>query len=416
MHRKTRFKHGIKRCVVASGLIAGGESAHADFLADSKVNLEARNLYFSRDFRQDGGSLASGQSKAQEWGQGFMLRADSGYTDGLVGMGVDAIGMLGLKLDSSNAVAGTGLFPTGGDGKSEDEYSKLGLTAKAKVSKSTIKFGSLIFRNQLLLSPDGRLLPQMFKGGMAEFNEISNLSIQAARISSSMSSQSGHWQKLVANRFGGEGDNYSFYGADYKFQPASTIGLHYGVLDNVFKQYVANASHVIKLNESQTLKLDARFSKSSEDGNYRPIDNKATGLMATYRINAHSVGFGYQKMIGDDPFPYVANTDPYLTNFIQINDFGNINEKSWQARYDLDFAAYGIPGLGLMARYAKGDDVKLSGGGTGREWERDTDVFYAFQGNLKNLSVRVRNATVRSTFGNDLNEYRIIVQYMLPIL
>lgn len=416
MQHTRKYTHSLKCCVAVSGLMVVVEAAHADFLSDSKVNLEMRNLYFSRDFRQEGGSLASGQSKAQEWGQGFMLRANSGYTDGVVGFGVDAIGMLGLKLDSSKADAGTGLFPTGSDGASQDSYSKLGIAAKAKVSKSTVKFGSLIFRNQLLLSPDGRLLPQMFRGGMAEFNEITNLSVQAARISASMSSPSGHWDKLVANRFGGEGDHYSFYGADYKFSPQSTVGLHYGVLADVFQQAVVNASHTLNFNEAQSLKLDARFAKSREDGSYRDIDNNAIGLMATFKWNAHSVGVGYQKMSGDDPFPYVANTDPYLINFIQINDFGNINEQSWQARYDLDFSAYGIPGLGLMARYVKGDDVKLGSGDTGREWERDTDLFYAFQGKMKDLSVRLRNATVRSTFGNDINEYRLIVQYMLPVL
>jgi len=28
---------------------------------------------------------------------------------------------------------------------------------------------------------------------------------------------------------------------------------------------------------------------------------------------------------------------------VQINDFGNEDERSWQVRYDYDFAAMGIP-------------------------------------------------------------------------
>ncbi|MDU6836318.1 MAG: OprD family outer membrane porin, partial [Bradyrhizobium sp.] len=44
-----------------------------------------------------------------------------------------------------------------------------------------------------------------------------------------------------------------------------------------------------------------------------------------------------------DPYPYIAGSDPYLVNFIQIGDFGNVDERSWQLRYDYDFGALGLP-------------------------------------------------------------------------
>ncbi|HID7916937.1 TPA: OprD family outer membrane porin, partial [Pseudomonas aeruginosa] len=68
--------------------------AHAEFIKDSKASIELRNFYFNRDFRQEGAS----QSKAEEWAQGFLLRYESGYTEGTIGFGVDAIGLLGVKL------------------------------------------------------------------------------------------------------------------------------------------------------------------------------------------------------------------------------------------------------------------------------------------------------------------------------
>lgn len=401
----------------STGWITVPDFANADLISDSKANLELRNLYFNRDFRQPGGSSASGQSKAEEWGQGFMLRAESGYTEGAVGLGVDAVGMVGLKLDSSRDRAGTALFPTGGDGQSQNEYSKLGLTAKAKASQTNLKLGTLIFRNQMLLSPDGRLLPQMFRGAMLESKEIKGLTLQGAKITDAMASQSGHWDKMVANRLGGEGDAYVFYGGDYEVNKLTNIGLHYGKLEDVYQQYVANMSTAFPFGNSSSVKVDLRFAKSQEDGSYRDVDNKALGGMFTYKVGAQSFGVGYQKMHGNDPYPYVSNSDPYLVNFIQINDFANINERSWQARYDVDLAAIGVPGLALMTRYVRGDEVRLTSGSQGEEWERDTDITYAFQsGPLKNLSLRWRNATVRSTFGNNLDENRLIVQYMIPIL
>jgi hypothetical protein len=105
-------------------------------------------------------------------------------------------------------------------------------------------------------------------------------------------------------------------------------------------------------------------------------------------------------------------------NFVQIGDFASKDEQSWQARYDYNFAAIGIPGLTFMTRYLSGDNIDLGGNRPeGKEWERDTDIGYVVQsGPLKNVGVKWRNATVRSThFGSDLDENRLIVSYTLAL-
>jgi len=137
-----------------------GINAHADFFADSKGALEARNFYFNRDFRQQGA-----RDKAEEWAQGFLLRLQSGYTPGTVGFGLDALAMVGLKLDSGDGTAGTGLLPADlSSGGSQDDYAKLGLTAKMKVSKTELKVGSLFFKDPVINANDTRLLPQTLSG------------------------------------------------------------------------------------------------------------------------------------------------------------------------------------------------------------------------------------------------------------
>jgi hypothetical protein len=79
------------------------------FFEDSKATVELRNFYMNHDFRQDGAS----QSKRDEWAQGFLLNYQSGFTEGPIGFGVDALGLLGLKLDSGPDRQGTGLLPVG---------------------------------------------------------------------------------------------------------------------------------------------------------------------------------------------------------------------------------------------------------------------------------------------------------------
>jgi hypothetical protein len=140
--------------------------------------------------------------------------------------------------------------------------------------------------------------------------------------------------------------------------------------------------------------------------------------MFTYGLGGHAFGLGYQHMSGDTGFAYIGGTDAFLVNFVQIGDFANAEERSWQARYDYNFAAVGIPGLTFMTRYLSGDNIDLGvGKPDGKEWERNTDIAYVFQdGPLKNLGVKWRNATLRSShFGNDLDENRLILSYVLPL-
>lgn len=101
-------------------------------------------------------------------------------------------------------------------------------------------------------------------------------------------------------------------------------------------------------------------------------------------------------------------------------------------RYDLDMQTFGIPGLSFMTRYARGSDADYSHANSvymrrdaagdpltdQRRWERDIEAKYVFQGGtLKDLSLRIRQATIRSSqFESDLEEFRLIVEYPLALL
>ena len=391
--------------------LIGVPSAQADFIADSKGSLEARNFYFNRDFRQEGA-----RDKAEEWAQGFLLRIESGYTAGTVGFGLDALGMAGFKLDSGGGTAGTNLLPADLSGGSQDRYGELGLTAKARISNSVLKWGTLQIKDPAVSSNDTRLLPGTFKGGLLSVQEIDRLKLTAGQLTQINFVDSTDYQDMTANRIGGTSDKFQFAGADYQFLPNLTAQYRYGTLENIYQQNYLGFVHTLDLGGGQALKSDVRYSRSTEDGNFRDIDNQAFGALFTYSLGGHALGLGYQRMSGDDPFPYISRSDPYLVNFVQIGDFANIDERSWQARYDYNFAALGVPGLTFMTRYISGDNVQRAALGEGKEWERNTDIAYVVQdGKLKGLGVKWRNASVRSNFGNDLDENRLIVSYTVAL-
>jgi len=387
----------------------------AEFLADSKATLELRNFYLNSDYRQEGAN----QSKRDEWAQGFLLNFESGFTEGPVGFGVDAIGLLGVKLDSGPDRQNTGLLPVGDD-KAPDEYSQLGATAKARYSKTTLRVGTLLPKLPTVLPNDSRLLPQTFRGGMLTSKEIDGLTLHAGRLTqNSLRNTSANEDMLVAGKgiSGGQAsDKFDFASASYRWSDNLTTAYNYGHLDQNYRQHIFNLSHVLPLGDKQAFKSDLRFARSTEAGN-TIVDNDAFGAKFTYELGGHGFGVAYQAMNGETGFPHLNGTNSYLVNYVMISaDFASPGEKSWQLRYDYDFAAMGIPGLTFMTRYLRGDDFDGPGGRSGHEWERNTDIGYVFQkGALKNFGVKLRNGTYRST-GNNIDQTRFILSYTLPLL
>lgn len=425
----------LARAVALAAISAGTilpNLAHADFIKDSKGSLELRNFYFNRDARTENAP----QNKFEEWAQGFLLRMESGYTEGTVGFGVDALGLAGVKLDSSQAKAGTGLLPRGADG-APDSYGSLGLTGKIKVSKSVLKFGTLGTRVPVLQANDTRLLPQTFEGAQITVQEIKDLNLTAGHLRQIKDRNSTDYTDFtittnagrnIVKSAGGalnKGDDFNFAGADYKFTDTLTGSYYYGNLADYYKQHFFGLVHTLPIAKGQSLKTDLRYFSTSEDGHrqVQDIDNRALMGMLTYSLGGHAFGLGYQQMNGNTGFAFLNTvTDPYLVNYVQIGNFSSAKEKSWQARYDYNFASIGLPGLTFMTRYVYGDNIEL--GGTraeGKEWERNMDLGYVIQsGPVKGLGLKWRNATYRSNLGNNgsrpnWDENRLILSYTLPL-
>ncbi|CAG8871241.1 OprD family porin [Pseudomonas fluorescens] len=421
MDRNTRIL--ATRILLTGGVISLSAPAAADFIKDSKASLELRNFYFNRDFRQTNAA----QSKQEEWAQGFLLRYESGYTEGLIGVGFDALGLEGVKLDSSPDRAGSGLLKRHSNPRngSQDEYGELGLTAKLRASKSALKLGTLMPKLPTILANDSRLLPQTFEGGQLTSLEIEGLTVDAGRLTQVNQRDSSNYEDMGITRTGAKGittqnaasDTFDFASLNYKWTDNLATAYSYGHLDNFYSQHLVNLTYMLPVTTGQSLKTDLRFARSTDDGGSN-VDNNALGAMFTYNLGGHAFGLGYQGMSGDTGYAYVNGADAFLVNFVQIGDFASKDEKSWQVRYDYNFAAIGVPGLTFMTRYINGDNIDLGNNRPeGKEWERDTDIGYVVQsGPLKNVGVKWRNATVRSSnFGSDLDENRLIVSYTLPI-
>ncbi|MFK0086457.1 OprD family porin [Pseudomonas sp. NPDC090755] len=402
--------------------VASSQDESKGFLEDSKLNVKTRMLYFSRDFRNNPSDT---QSRREETGLGFVGTYESGYTQGIIGVGADAIGMLGLKLDSGKGRAGTGLFPTGSDGRSQDDYSKAGGAVKFRISDTVLKVGDQFTALPVFATDDSRLLPEIAQGSLITSNEIKGLTLHA-----------GHFTSLTAQE---ETNRDSFHlkkadvaGGTYAITDTLSTSVYYSKVEDFWRKWYGNINWALPINDEQGLVFDFNIydTKSDGAGNVRTfdgetkLDNTAYSFSGAYNIGAHTFTLAYQAVSGDGDYAYGIDGGGsiFLANSVARSDFNQEDEKSWQARYDLNFASYGVPGLTFMTRYVRGDDANVAGTTDGKEWERDVDIKYVLQeGAAKDLSFRVRQATYRSGDGvyygsPSIDELRLIVEYPLSIL
>ncbi|EJK99030.1 MULTISPECIES: OprD family porin [Pseudomonas] len=439
---------------VAVGVLAQQAGA-AGFIEDSKATLGLRNFYINTDNRDSAATV----NKNEEWGQGFDLRFTSGYTQGTVGFGIDAIGLLGIKLDSgggtngasNNSYGGT-VFPSKSNGEAVDNFSSLGLTAKAKISQTELKLGTLQPKLPVIVTNDGRLLPQTFQGGQVTSNEIKDLTLIGGQIEHAKGRNSSNNEELSiagANgrtASGRDSNKFIYGGGDYKITKDLTAQYYYGNLEDFYKQHFLGLVHNWAIGPG-VLKSDLRYFNSRSDGangndstyyttgNYNgvasgkgEVDNNLYSGLFLYTVAGHTFGGGYQVSNGSSDFPWLNQGDgssAYLTTDMQIAKFARAGERTWQARYSYDFAKVGVPGLTAGMIYLRGNNIDTVGSngnenGSGRsEWERDITVGYVVpEGPLKNVGVMWKNATWRNDVPGqrDQDENRLIVSYSLPLL
>jgi len=393
-------------------------AAESGFAEDAKVNLNLRNFYINRNFVDP----ANPQGKAEEWTQSFILDARSGFTQGIVGFGVDVLGLYSVKLDGGKGTTGTHLLPVHDDGRPADDFGRLGVALKAKVSNTELKVGEWMPVLPILRSDDGRSLPQTFRGGQITSQEIAGLTLYGGQFRANSPRNDASMDDMSMNgKAAFTSDRFNFAGGEYSFNDKRTlIGLWNAELKDIYNQQYINLVHSQPLGD-WTLGANLGYFIGKEDGAERAgeLDNRTASALLSARYGSSTFYVGLQKVSGDDGWMRVNGTSGgTLANDSYNSSFDNAKERSWQLRHDFNFAGVGIPGLTLMNRYISGDNVHTATVNDGKEWARESELAYVIQsGSLKNLSFKWRNSTMRRDYStNAFDENRLIISYPISIL
>lgn len=393
----------MKKLFTFTAIAIASSSVFAEgFIDDSSVNLTTRNYYMDKHY------YTYPVPSSTAWAQGLILDAKSGYTPGKVQFGVDLLATLGYNIDSKNAERGVYLVPA----DNRTYWGGIGVTGKAKVSKTELKIGALNLNNPVFQTSPARLLPQMYGGVSLTSKDIDKFDLSAAYVEKVHQRDTNNWGKIsMANtdrRFKAQAETDAVYfgGGYYNYSPNTKAHLFYLNAKDLYNQYEGGFENVHKLNNSDRLLSDVRYYVSRDIGkaNGGTVDNNLLMANFGFQRDAHKISLGTMQNTGKSAFPYLY--DGEVNGFLDTwpSDFWNTNEKVYSIRYDYD-AKHIAPGLRFMTRYTYGDKIKtttnqsigpnpmLFGGDNRSEHELDFDVAYRIpEGKFKNLGFRLRHA------------------------
>ncbi|QXI53852.1 OprD family porin [Pseudomonas alvandae] len=412
----------------ATHAMANDQAESKGFVEDSSLKVLLRNAYISRDYKD-------GNEDKAEWGQAAIGTFSSGFTQGTVGVGVDAFGLYALRLDGGKGrtgAQGIDFFKKGDSGNAADDLSKFGAAVKFRVSNTVLAYGDQMPALPVLSYDNGRLLPESYTGTLITSKEIKGLELNAGRFTAES-------RKSAEGRDSGGLKSINVLGGSYQFTEQFKASLYASDVEDVLKKQYVNANYVFPLAKDQSLTLDFNGYRTKLDNSYvrennvTGDDNKIWSLAATFATGPHSFTLAHQRSTGDSNLGYAyggyqrdqnrvgdGGNTIYLANSYW-SDFNAEDERSWQLGYGLDFTTFGVPGLTYNVAYVRGDNITTSTSEGGTEREIFNQFKYVVQGGpAKDLSVRLRSSVLRvsqksSEYNVSGNELRVFVDYPIDV-
>ncbi|MCS3471511.1 hypothetical protein M2401_005275 [Pseudomonas sp. JUb42] len=441
--------------VLSQFVVADG---NAGFLEDSHVILGSRSMYYDADVRSNKASK-TGAHTPDEREAATALRLDykSGFTQGIIGFGIDAQAIEAIHLDGGTGHHLDGnansFFPSNGD-SAANNWSRINANAKFRVSQTELHVGgALAPALPILLSNDSRVTPQTYEGGILTSKDIPDLTFTAGEINKVSGRASSNATGLSVAGATKDSDSFTFGGVDYTPFGRSTNSLlknltvqyYYADLENFYKQNFFGLIHVVPLGDDQSFKTDLRYFDSTHDGkngqagyafnnnsgyakHAGEVDNKTYSAQFTYQLGSSSLMLGHIGISDDGGFVWAnqgslvdpvaqgaGGSDFYLFTNAMVGSFSRAGEQVNVGQYTYDFRNW-VPGLKASFAYLSGDNIKakVAGGSELHEAERDMRLDYVVQaGLLKGFGTTIRTGNYHgeNTGTSSQDQTRIIFNY-----
>ncbi len=379
------------------------------FWRDTNLFLNFRTYYFYRD--------KDGTSNNEAWALGGSINYESGWWRNRLQIGL--VGYTSQKLYGPESRDGTLLLRTG-----QQSFSVLGQAyldmriidgLNLRLYRQT--FNNLPYVNR----QDSRMVPNTFEAysliGLGLKNTdfiVSHVTRMKTRNSSSF-----EYMSEVAG-YKGTSKGLTMGGARYKFSQGNDVGAISQYSWDLWNTVYAEANTTWE----PTAETDIRLSFQYTD--QRSVGDELDGDFETY-VFGGNVAASYQGAILNFAFS-TTDSDSGIRNpyggypgylSLMVKDFDRADEDAWLVGFSYDFSSLGLDGLSLFTNYARGNTPESGKTASPDQEEFDLTVDYRFKRDfLKGVWLRMRGAYLDQDGpdGVDVKDFRVIVNYELPVL
>lgn len=345
------------------------QAQETGFIEDSSLTLNTRQWYsheiarkanFYRAQTSDGPRTVHDRIA---WLQGFKLDYASGFTQGMVGFGLDLSLYSAVSLERSKlATAGGGnRLLVDKDGGVVDDWTKAGVAAlKFKVSDTVFKVGRHQVKTPVMDYSDTRTLPASYDGASLESHDIEGLTIKSGYFNKG-TPRTGAGSQDLSPTFGSRlvtSDWITYAGADYFARSGGRVSAYTSRFKDIWdRQYVGLGQRFNWHQIASDVQFDFYNTQSSGREVAGKINQQAYGLTFTPQYKNHTLKLSLQQIKGNEYFDFVAESNAINLPNTRLSLYNSPNERSFQISYINDFAAYGLPGFKTNLWYGKGWDI-----------------------------------------------------------
>jgi hypothetical protein len=210
-------------------------------------------------------------------------------------------------------------------------------------------------------------------------------------------------------------------GARYFITPELQVGGVNYFVEDILNIFYTEVVYKVKLNEAMANTLSAQYSDSRSTGedliredeystNFWGLQNAFSynNLTAKAALTVDDTGGDLRSPFGSYPG----------YNSVTVEDFNRAGEKAWQLALAYNFARVGLKELGLSTNYVHGFDAidEVTKVSLPNKDETDVTIDYKVaEGSLAGFWLRLRGAFIDDEEKGTTEDYRIIINYEIPI-
>jgi hypothetical protein len=366
----------LSLCVAFSVVIAANVSAQANveqsksdqnpintktemsspLTSDSHLTVSIRTLM--------GRETIDDTSSKHAWTENFQFNFTSGYTSGLVGLGLDVSPFVMLKvMASDNAGNMAHVNPDGspGDDRMWAYFGKYLL--KMKAGDSVLKYGLQQVANPFLESNDLRGLPPSFRGTSLQSNVASNFNVDLGSFDAYKGRGHTELGKLTTAYGNVRFKRLDYIGGNWAYAKDAKFIAYVSQAQDVWNQsFVSMNGSWGNINSVEWTTAANLYSTNSQGRQLEgEIHNRAMSVAFAGKQGNVELKLAYQKIQSEQFFDFVKDTwGMWLANVFAV-DFNAPHEQSLKLTTSIDGNAFGMQGLklNLWSSFGWGADASV---------------------------------------------------------